>query len=732
MSAPEPKEIREAYSEYRDEWQEIRDESALDMAAISPEGPWTKEDRAARKDAGRPCVHLDQINQFLNQVTGNVRKSKRAIKVTPLGDGVNDKDAKDRSSLIMAIEESSRAQLSYLNAFQCMIERSYGYAVIRTDYKDDSSFDLDILIKPILNPDVVLLSPHYKQPDARDLPEAFLLELMTKSSFKSKYGKDAKANDFTNEDSLPRISDWIKDKYVQVAEYWRVEHDRKKLLLVDLDGQQKIILEKAWEDQGKKGEVLRERMVEVPRVVQYMTNGVEILDEVPWHGSRIPIISCHGPERWIPEGGSAKRQLLSMVRFARDPQMLFDFLASQECEEAGMIPKVPFVGYKGQFEADKEVWEEINKVPHAFVQADIVLDSGAQEVLPIPARPQWQPNFQAYELAKDSAVRSLQTAMGNAPLPDAAQRRNQKSGVALEKIDDMEAMGSFIFIDRYENCFLNNMGEQINELITPILDTEREMPISHPDGKRGLLHIVGKTSHPLDDQGQYEVQGLPDGHVHTGKGKFGATISTGPSYDSERQEQDEFVDQLITNIANLPAPGTPQAKVLALGIRMRPTLGPIGQQIADIFDPPPTDNMPPQAQAAIQQLQTQITQLTQELTALHADRAGRVLEQQTKIKLESMKQQGVIAGKQWDYITKVVIAELAKGSKADQIKAQLDAQKELALMGFDHDQIDRAHDAAHDVAMAGLNHQNATELASQQAALQPQPAEVSPGGADQP
>ena len=91
------------------------------------------------------------------------------------------------------------------------------------------------------------------------------------------------------------------------------------------------------------------------------------------------------------------------------------------------------------------------------------------------------------------------------------------------------------------------------------------------------------------------------------------TLSTGPSEDSERQEQDDFVDGLIENIADLPQPGTPAAKVLALGIRMRPTLGPVGQQIADVFDPPPADpNLPPQAQAAIQQLQAIAPKLSQQ------------------------------------------------------------------------------------------------------------------------
>ncbi len=712
MSDPTPKEIRDAYQDYRDAWREIRDEATADMRAISPEGPWTDEDRDARKGSGRPCIHLDQLNQFLAQVNGNVRKSKRAIKAIPKGNGANDQDAQKRSAAIMGIEERSQAQPIYLNAFQSMIERSYGFAVIRTEYRDDSSFDMEILIKPVMNPDTVLLSPYFKQPDASDIPDAFFLDLMPKADFKKKY-PDARVTDFGDQDlNDSTITDWIKDKYLQVGEYWKVQTSFETLLLVETEKGPVVFTEDEWKqmkERGAQGKVKRDRKVETPAVFQYMTNGLEILDKVPWDGSRIPIISCLGPERWTTEGGKPKRQLLSMVRFARDPQMLLDYLASGECEEAGQIPKSPFVGAVGQFETDKEAWGEVTKVPHAFLQYDLTLDSGGAQAPP-PARPVWTPNFEVWEVAKDAAGRAIQAAMGQTPLPDAAQRRSQKSGVALERIDDMISLGSFPFVDRFESGFLHNMGWQINELITPVLDTQREMPISQPDGKRSTMQLVGNTSHPLNDQGAYEVQGLEDGHLHTGKGEFDVTIDTGPSYQSEREEQDDFVDTLIANIANLPQPGTPQAKVFALGIRMRPTLGPVGQQIADVFDPPPPDpNMPPQAQAAIQQLQSALQQVQTENSALHLERAGKVLEQQTKLIMQQMKEDGDNQRAQLANDIKVLLAEITA-------KAQSTTERQQMYYEFWKEN----HSAAHEVGQQAMEHQHDAQQAEQLQKLQQQ------------
>ena len=719
MSDPTPHEIRSAYQDYRDAWREIRDEATDDMRAISPEGPWTDEDRDARKGSGRPCIHLDQLNQFLAQVNGNVRKSKRAIKAIPKGNGANDQDAQKRSAAIMGIEERSQAQPIYLNAFQSMIERSYGFAVIRTEYRDDSSFDMEILIKPVMNPDTVLLSPYFKQPDASDIPDAFFLDLIPKADFKKKYPK-ARVTDFGDQDlNDSTITDWIKDKYLQMGEYWKVQSTFETLLLVETAKGPFVFKDDEWKEakqRGLSGEVKRDRKVESPEVFQYMTNGLEILDKVPWDGSRIPIIACLGPERWTTEGGKPKRQLLSMVRFARDPQMLLDYLASGECEEAGQIPKSPFVGAVGQFETDKEAWSEVTKVPHAFLQYDLMLDSGGAQA-PAPSRPVWTPNFEIWEVAKDAAARAIQAAMGQTPLPDAAQRRSQKSGVALEKIDDMLSLGSFPFVDRYESGFLHNMGWQINELITPVLDTQREMPISQPDGKRSTMQLVGNTSHPIGDDGAYEVQNLDPGHLHTGKGEFDVTIDTGPSYQSEREEQDDFVDTLIENIANLPQPGTPAAKVFALGIRMRPTLGPVGQQIADVFDPPPADpNMPPQAQAAIQQLQAALTQAQQENSALHLERAGKVLEQQTKLIMQQMKEDGDNQRQQLANDIKVLIAETTA-------KTQHVSQQQQMYETYWKEN----HTAAHEAGLQAMEHQHDAQQADQLATLQQQAVSQQPG-----
>jgi hypothetical protein len=722
--APTPKEIRDRYSDFANEWKDVYEEGKVDMRFVAGD-PWEPADRRAREDAGRPCISLDLIGQYLNQCENNIRQTEIAIQVIPQGDGANDKTATYRQNIIRGIDYRSNGQAADITAFQGAIQRSYGYSRLVTQPVDAESFDLEIRVKRIPNPDCVLLDPDYKEADASDIENAFITDLLRKKDFKKQYPKAKPVSfesEYKNEAPL-----WIREDYIQVAEFWRVHKTPRTLLLLDTpngpeavyEDEMRGYLEKMGERSGrlKSGKfvklrdqvtILRERETEHKQVVQYITNGVDIIEETPWAGTRIPILSCFGKELFLDEGAGAKRLLLSMTRMARDPQMLYAYLATQECEEAGMTPKAPFVGAKGQFESDSEAWEYLNKIPRAFVQYDVLID-GQNQPLPPPARPQFQPNFQEYEIAKDSASRSVQAAMGISPLPTAAQRSSEKSGVALERIQTTEAIGSFHFTDNYKR-YLHNKGWQINELIPLIYDMPRDVPVSLANG----THSTMRVNDPA-----YEVQNPDKDHMHTEEGDFDVTISTGPSYQSQRDAESEFADKLIENLQELPQIGTPQAKVFALAVRMRTDVGPIAREIADIYDPPDPNAMSPQAQAQFQGLQQQVQQLGEENAALHQDRARRELEAQTKLQLKQMEIQADGQADAAEHanslnlanmqvIAKIIVAELQKQSRSTDLKAQQDADHAEQILGMHHD-------AAHDVGMAALQHGQAKDLATQQA-----------------
>lgn len=679
-------EIRDRYRYAVDSWEEVRKERQIDMRFICGD-PWEPEERKARKDAGRPCISHDELNQYVNQGINNLRENKRGIKVEPRGNGASDQTAELRQDKIRTIEYRSKAQDVYLKAGQDMYEGSYGffrisrkYVLSNPDPEDPRAFDQEILIKPIPNPDSVLYDPDCKEPDWSDAQWCFVVEPMSIDEFKRRWPK-AEKTDFSAED-LRVAKDWIQDKTVMVAEYW------------------KVVVTSSVVKRGKHS-----RKVEKKQVTQYLTNGVEILEENEQPGEEIPIPAMIGLERYLDEGSGPKRKLFSLARLARDPQMSLAYLCTQEMEEAGQTPKVPVIGYTGQFETDQDAWETLNKVPRAYVQVDPVVDAVTNQVLPLPQWKQFTPNFQEYEVAKDSCRRAVQAAMGISPLPTAAQRDNEKSGVALDKIQTSEAIGSLHFSRGYDRG-VERAGRIIDSWIPVVYDTEREEWLHTADESRRFVKL--NTEEPYLN----EKTGKPE-HYPIGDEEHDIAVSTGPSFDSQRDAVDDFLDNLIANLPKLPVPPPAAAKLLALAIQMK-NLGPKGDEMAEIISPTQPDQS-----GQVQQLQQQFAQQGQALQAmqgqlqqLQLEKAGKVIDNEYRLQVERMREENQLA-----------IAEV--NTKAQQLSERVQAYSDM--MSQFHAQAHEAGMQAQDQAhQAGMAQQQQQAAAQQQQQIQAQQAQQPP------
>jgi hypothetical protein len=679
-------EIRENYRYGSDYWADARKERQKDMRYLCGD-PWEPDERKAREDAGRPCVNHDELNQYVNQGVNNLRQNKRGIKIEPRGNGASDKTAELRQDLVRTIEYDSKAQSAYLRAGQDMFEGSYGFFRISRkwvlddpDPDDPAAFDQEIVIKPIPNPDSVIYDPNCKEPDWSDAEWCFVVEPLSKDEFKRRFPK-AERTDFSAED-MRVASGWVSDKQVLVAEYWKV-------VVTSIDF-------------ARKG---RTRPVERKKLWQYITNGVEILEKVEQPGKEIPIPAMIAMERYVDEGSGAKRVLFSLSRLARDPQMSLAYLVSQGMEEAGMSPKVPIIGYVGQFDTDSDTWDTLNKIPKAYAQVDAVPDpTNPTQVLPLPQWRQFVPNFAAYEVAKDSCRRAVQAAMGISPLPTAAQRNNEKSGVALDHIQSAEAIGSYHFVEGY-NRALERAGRIVDSWTPIVYDTEREKWLHKADDTRYLAKL--NTAEPyVSEKGETQHFPISGDHQHD------IGVSTGPSMQSQRDEVGQFLDNLIANLGKLPIAPPQAAKLLAMAIQMK-DLGPKGDQMAEIISPTEQDQSGQIQQMQQQFAQTQeiMGQMQAELRKLQLERAGKVIENQGRMALEDKKIEGQIA-----------VAEVT--TKAQSVEERLKFLEDLwqQLHSQAHEAGMQAQDQQHEADQAAQQRQAAAEQAQAQA--QQQPAQV--------
>lgn len=693
--------IRERYDYYLQSWREIREERTTDMRYVLGD-PWDAADKKARADAGRPCISHDELNQYINQAVNGIRQNPRGVKVEPAGEGATDKTAQFDQDLVRAIEYRSQGIDAYLTAYQGAVEGSYGFFGVSRKYVSDKSFDQEIGIRNIPNPDSVLYDPDFRMADASDATGCFVLEPMSKEEFKRRF-PNAKKVSFTTEDA--RVApQWIQDKLILVAEYWEVKTESATLYLLE-DGT-------ATYDLPKGAKYIKKRAAVRKTLTQYLTNGIEILEENPQPGDEIPIIPVFGKEIYIDEGSGPTRKLMSLVRLARDPQMSLAYLVSQEMEEAGLTPKVPWVGYVGQFETDAESWDNLGTIPRSRVQADPVVDQATGQVLPLPTRVQFTPNFQSYELAKEACRRAIQAAFGIMPLPTVAQEQNQKSGVALNKIQSQQAVGSYHLVAALERA-VRRCGRIILKWKKPVYDTERVIPLRRADDTQYTVRI--NTQEPYADEKSGEMVHYPIEEID-----HDVTVSVGPSNESTKEAASDFLDALIGNLKMLPVAPPQAAKLLSLAIKGK-QLGPLGDQMSELIAPDENQEIPPQAQAAIAQLQAQLQQAQAIAQQLGMEKQTKQWETEQKATLESIKSQMQIAIETMKLENQRAIAEI-------QTKSQ--DVRERTKLAADLDEKERVR--AHEVAMTAVNQQHEADMAEQahqsaldqqvnQAALQPPP-----------
>lgn len=694
------KELRERYDLAVEHWQPIQRNGTLNMRYVSGD-PWDPKERKAREDAGRPVVSFDEITQYTNQVINNLRAKRRGVVFTANGDGATDQSAEFYQDKMREIEYRSKAQIVYTTAAQNMVERGYGFARVLPKYASDTTFEQELWLDEIVNPDSVLPDPDAKRPTFSDQKYCFVHEPRKISEFKREFPR-AKVTDFDAAVTVaPR---WIQGASLILAEYWVVKTIERELVRIKQNGQAANVFA---EDVPKAFQqfIVDRRPVEQKRVCMYLTNGVELLETTEWPGQYIPIVGCVGKVIYVDSGAGVEVKYLSMVDLMRDPQMGNAYLRTNEVELVGMSPKTPWVGYTGQFRTRQSQWAKLHHEPVAYIEADPTTESTGTQLLSLPVRTPYEPPIQALEILAESSRRSIQAAAGSMPLPTAAQRRNEKSGVALKEIRETGQVGSYHFSDHYDN-FIEQIGVVVEDVMDKFYDTAREVAIRKANDTAAMVRINDPS---VKDS------------VST-KGRHLVTVSTGPSFDSEREAATDLADTLLTH----PDPEINRA-VLPLAIKLK-NLGAIGDELVELTEAlqPPAIQMrrqkegqapsPQQLMAQIGQLQQQIQHAEAAMQELAKEADGKQLDADTK-KFIAQKQGEIdLAKARMDNATKIAVAHIAASAKGVSLDAH--AVEEAEALGHEalQNELDRQHER--DMAMAAQSHEVAMGGAQADAAAE--------------
>lgn len=487
---------------------------------------WEESARTEREDDGRPCLTINKTAATVKQIVGDMRQNKLSIKVRPVDSDADPGTAELMTGLIRNIENISHAEDAYDYAAECAIRGAFGYFRILTDYARNDVFDQDILIKRIVNPYSVYFDPAATESDYSDARWCIITQPLSKEEFEATYpGK--MGSDTLELGEGESEATWFTDETVTVAEYWVVKKKEKRLLLLsdgktvdadDLSEEHMMFIEQ------NPGAVIKERLTECNSVEWYKVTGSEILEgPKQWAGEWIPIVPVLGEEVWI-EG---KRVLRSAIRWAKDPNRLYNWSRSNAVETLALAPKQPFLVTPAMIEGHEAQWNDANHVPQPYLVYN-----------PDQTAPGGSPQRQPLGLPDTGAIQEAAMASDDIKATtgyfDASlgSQGNEQSGKAIIARQRQSNTSTFTFTDNLRRS-LEHAGRILVDLIPKIYDTERAVRLLGHDGAEDWA-VINK-------QDPNTGQKLNDLSV----GKYDVTVETGPAYSTKRLEAADGMVSII-------------------------------------------------------------------------------------------------------------------------------------------------------------------------------------------
>ena len=600
----------------------------LDDLKFKAGDQWPTDVKIARNQDKRPCLTINKIPTFVHQVTNDLRQNRPSINVSPVGDRGDPEAAKMFRGLIRAIERDSSADIAYDTAADLMVTCGRGIVQIVTEYERGDDFDQVIRVKRIRNQFTVYLDPDHQEPDFADGRYAFVTEMIPRDEFKDEY-PDADPMPWSQAGIGESLKNWIEPDAVRVALYYEVQTKTRRL--VELSNGHT-----GWEDEldeevqadidSGKIEIVNERESERRTVKCYKLTAKEILEEFDWVGSSIPLVPFLGDETDI-EG---KVKLSGVVRSAKDPQRMYNFWRTLETEMIALQPKAPFIGAEGQFEGHEQEWKQANTRNFPYLEYK-PLDVQSKPAPPPQRQPMTGPAA-GIEAAIAGASQDMQATTGIRFDATMNERMTDESGRAIRELRRTGDLTTFHYPDNMGRG-LRRIGAIFIEIIPKVYDTKRVLTILREDDTEDRVQID-----PHAVRAYEEIRPQPTEQNPTPKtlkifnpnvGRYGVTVTIGPSFATKRIEASESMvafAKAVPNVAALIAdliaknqdwPGAEEiAKRLAKAV-------PPQLMTADQKD------IPPQVQAMLQALQTQLKQMMQErqqlITALTEKASDRAL-----------------------------------------------------------------------------------------------------------
>lgn len=553
---------------YTERMQCLEDRRFYSIAGAQWEGPLREQFE------NKPKFEVNKVHLGVVRIINEFRNNKIGVSFVSK-DGTDRTDLADKcASLFRADEQDSDAEEAYNNAFEEAVGGGFGAFRLCNEYEDEEDEESEhqrIRIQPIYDADsTVFFDLNSKKQDKSDADYAFILTSITTEKYKELYGGDPVSVD---KNVTNAYFDWFNDDHVFIAEYYKVEHKRDKVVFfVGVMGEEEKLKESEIKEYPEKEQTLlsrgfkrdREKKIKVRRIHKYIMSGQEILEDCGLiAGKNIPIVPVYG-KRWFIDG---IERCMGHVRLCKDAQRLKNMQLSKLGEISALSAVEKPILTPEQIVGHEAMWSSDNIKNYPFLMINSLTGMDGNPIATGPTaytKPAQVPQALAALLQQTEV--DLQDILGNQG--GGEQIESNLSGKAVELIQTRLDMQSFIYISNF-SLAQKRAGEIWLSMASEIyVEEERKMKAI---GESGEITSVEIARPVMNDDNEIEFE------ADLSKAKFDVAVDVGPTSSSKKSAMVRTVTEM------LPLTQDPETQTVLMSLAMLNTEGEGMGEVHDFF-----------------------------------------------------------------------------------------------------------------------------------------------------
>lgn len=518
------KDLKDAQQTDFDNREAVRE---ADLFINKRDGQW--EPDVISKLSGKPRYTFDECGPIIDDIMGEMETMEFDIRVDPASGSASKDIAQAYEGIIRTIENISSARFVYNRAARIMIGTGLsGWRVI-SDYRDDDSFQQDLMIKSIPNfVDCVWFDPAMMAQDGSDANFCYVLSSMTMADYEKKYPKGSGLS--VGQNRRAQAYSYKKPHEIVIGEYlYKKQYSRELALLsngavIEIDDSFNII-----RDELQAAGITIEKTRKRPyyRVYQRLFDGGDWLTKASETVfDALPIIPVFGNFK-ISENKVCYHGLVEKIM---DAQRIINYANSRAIEEGALSPRPKTWMTKDQAKSPDvrrtlrtlntnadpvQFYDHVADQPPPFQHGLMQTNPGLIETMQ---------NARAF-IERTSST--FDEARGKAPA--------QRSGVAINMLQTKSDNPKRKWFSAME-IGLTQTFNVLVKAIPKVYDERQEMRLSNQDGSTKTITIKDK----VQDQQTGQIIEIMD----LSKGAYSITCSAGPAFTSRQQETVTTITEL--------------------------------------------------------------------------------------------------------------------------------------------------------------------------------------------